>query len=213
MLAASIRRQSQEVLSTAMMQSQERSCIDKEWALPILGIVGSMSLIVAIGILLGHFNNKPVFDWHGVTLNAIVSILTTILKALLAFTLDECLGQAKWIWFSRQQQPLNDLNLIDQASRGPLGCCKILRRSIARSFISIGAITVVLSTAMDPFFQLTIGKRGDVSYGESSNAKISYAKRYSKGSFYTVAATVSKDLPVSFFFLISFTDLPVSRCT
>lgn len=182
-----------------MMQNQKRYFIDKEWTMPILAIVGSMSLTVTITILLTYYNNKPVFDWHGVTLNAVVSTMTTISKAMLAFVLDECLGQAKWIWLSRQRQPLNDLNLIDQASRGPLGCCKILHRPIARSFISIGAITIILSTAMDPLIQLTIGKSGDVIYGESSDAQISYAKRYSKGYFEHVAATKSKELPVIFF--------------
>lgn len=198
MLLAPIQRQFQEELSTTIMQNQKRIFIDKEWKLPILAMFISMLLTGAIGGLLAHYNKRPVFDWHGVTLNAIVSILATISKALLAFTLDECLGQAKWIWFSRQRQPLNDLNLIDEASRGPLGCCKILRRSIARSFISIGAITVILSTAMDPFFQLTIGKRGDLRYEESSNAQISYAKRYSKGSFYTIAAESRKELHIIF---------------
>ena len=182
-----------------MMQNRKGHFIDKEWTMPILGIVGSTSLTVTITILLTYYNKKPVFDWHGVTLNAIVSTMTTISKAMLAFVLDECLGQAKWIWLSRQRQLLNDLNVIDQASRGPLGCCKILRRSIARSFISIGAITIILSTAMDPLIQLTIGKRGDVIYGESSGAQVSYAKRYSKGSFETVAATASRELPIIFF--------------
>lgn len=166
--------------------------------MPILGIFMSMLVTGAIGGLLAHYHKKPVFDWHGVTLNAIVSTLATISKALLVFTLDECLGQAKWIWLSQKQQPLNDLNLIDQASRGPLGCCEILRSSIARSFITMGAITIILSTAMDPFFQLSIGKKGDVKYEESSNAQISYAKRYSKGSFDTVAATIGKELPIIF---------------
>lgn len=179
-----------------MMQNPKGNFIGKEWTMPILAIAGSMSLTIATGSVLAHYNNKPVFDWHGVTLNAIVSIVTTISEAMLAFALYECLGQAKWIWLSRQGQPLNDLNLIDQASRGPLGCCKILRRSIARSFISIGAITIILSTGMDPFFQLAIGKRGDVIYRESSNAQISYAKRYSKGLFTIVAATESKKLLV-----------------
>ena len=97
MLAASIHRQFQVVISTAMMQNQKGKWIDKEWTMPILAIVGSMSLTVAIGIVLAHYNNQSVFDWHGVTLNAIVSVMNTISKAMLAFTLDECLGQAKWI--------------------------------------------------------------------------------------------------------------------
>lgn len=155
--------------------------------------------MIAIGILLAHYNNQPVFDWHGVTLNAMVAVLSTMSKAMLAFTLSESLGQAKWIWFSWQQRTLNDVNLIDTGSRGPLGCFKILGHPVARSFISMGAIITILSAAIDPFVQLTIGKRDVVKYENKSNVQISYGKRYSKGSFTNIAATVSKILARVFF--------------
>ena len=193
-----------------MMQNQKGHFIDKEWTMPILGIVGSTSLTVTITILLTYYNNKPVFDWHGVRLNAIVSIMTTISKALLAFVLDECLGQAKWIWLSRQRQPLNDLNVIDQASRGPLGCCKILRRSIARSFISIGAITIILSTAMDPLIQLTIGKRGDVIYEKARMPKSLTQSDIARDLSKPWLLQQVRNYLLSFF-SFSFTDPPISQ--
>ncbi len=150
-----------------------------------------MISIAVIGILLACYNNKPVLDWKGVTLNAIVSLLSTMSSALLAFTVSESLGQAKWVWLSWQQRPLNDLNLIDQGSRGPLGSFKILTKPVARSFISMGAIIVILSAASDPFVQLTLGKKEDVQFTLDPSVQIAHAKRYSKGSFTTVHATQS----------------------
>ena len=181
-----------------MEQNEMRSLIDDTWIMPILAIVGSIFSTVAISILLAHYNDQPVFDWNGVTLNAMVAVLSTISKALLAFTLSECLGQAKWIWFSWQQRTLNDVNLIDQGSRGPLGCFKILGQPAARSFIGMGAIIIILSAAIDPFVQLTIGKRDMVRYENNLNVQISCAKRYSMGSFNRVAATSSKELATVF---------------
>lgn len=152
------------------------------WILQALAVCGSMLLLGVLVALLIYFDNKPVFDWNGITLNAIMALVATILKALVAFTVSECLGQAKWIWFSRQQRPVRDLARIDEASRGPLGSVKILWTPVARSFVSFGAMIVILSTAMDPFVQLTVGKSNMVIYANDSSAQISYARRYSKNS-------------------------------
>lgn len=181
-----------------MKHNQKGSLIDDTWIMSIMAIVGSILSTAAIGILLAHYNNQPVFDWNGMTLNAMISILSTISNAMLAFTLSESLGQAKWIWISWQQRTLNDVNLIDKGSRGPLGCFKILRQPVARSFISMGAIIIILSAAIDPFVQLTIGKRDVVKYEDNSTVQISYAKRYSKGLFTSISATASKELATVF---------------
>lgn len=163
------------------MKTNEKSRMDGTWLFPILAISGSALSMTAIGILLAHFNGQPIFDWNGVTLNAIIAVFSVMSKAMLAYTLSECLGQAKWIWFSSRSRPLNDIDLIDSASRGPLGSFQILTRSAAaRSFISMGAIIVILSTVMDPFIQLTIGQENTVAFGNNSNVQIAYANRFSK---------------------------------
>lgn len=157
-------------------------CFVKAWFLSLLAIFASASSMAAIGTLLWHYDDKPIIDRNGITLNVIVSAFSTLSKAALAHVLSECMGQAKWIWFSRQQQRLYDLNLLDEGSRGPLGSIKVLRHSTARSFISIGAIVIVLSTIIDPFVQATVGKRGSIRYEDSPKVQIAYAERYSKGS-------------------------------
>ena len=148
--------------------------------LHILAILGSALSMIAIGILLAHFNNRPIFDWNGVTLNAIIAVFSVMFKAMLAYTLSQCLGQAKWIWFSSRSRPLNDIDLIDNASRGPLGSLQILTHPVARSFISMGAIIVVLSAVIDPFIQLTIGQKDRVVFENSSSVQVAYANRFSK---------------------------------
>ncbi len=170
--------------------------MDDKWVLHILAILGSGLSMVAIGILLAHYNNQPIFDWNGVTLNAIIAVFSAMSKAMLAFTLSECLGQAKWIWFSWQQRPLSDLDLIEAGSRGPLGSFRILgRQPVACSFISMGAIIVILSAAIDPFVQLTVGKTYILKFENNSNVFIAYAERYNKGLFTQIAATSKKNSP------------------
>lgn len=161
-------------------QNEEKSHMNRTWLLLILAISGSALSMMAIGILLVHYHDQPIFDWNGLTLNAIVAVFSAISKAMLAYALSECLGQAKWIWFSSHQRPLSDINLIDSGSRGPLGSFQILTRPVARSFISMGAIIVILSAIMDPFVQLTIGKKDGVRFENSTFVQIAYAKRYNK---------------------------------
>lgn len=153
------------------------------WLLQILAVFGSMLLT---GVLIGlsaRFNHTPILEWNGISLNAVVAIIVTVLKGLIAFTTSDCLGQAKWIWLSWQQRSLNDFALIDQSSRGFLGSLKMLCQPIFRSFISFGAILIILSVFMDSFVQLAVGKTNAMIYKNDASARIPYATRYSKGSF------------------------------
>lgn len=59
----------------------------------------------------------------------------------------------------------------------------------------MGAIIVILSAAIDPFVQLTVGKRDILKFENNSNVQIAYAERYSMGSLNTIAATLSKKTP------------------
>ena len=133
----------QRTAMTRMKQTQKGSRMDSARLLLILAILGSVLSMLAISILLMHYHEKPIFDWNGLTFNAIIAVLSVISKAMLAYALSESLGQAKWIWFSLQERPLNDIDLIDIGSRGPLGSIRILmQQPTARSFISLGAISL-----------------------------------------------------------------------
>ena len=171
---------SQRTVMVIMKHNPKGSRVDGAWLLLILSILGSGLSMLGIGILLVHYHEKPIFDWNGLTLNAIIAVFSAMSKAMLAYALSESLGQSRWIWFSSQQRPLSDIDLIDSGSRGPLGSFQILTQPVARSFISIGAIVVILSITMDPFVQLTVGTMDDVKFENNTNVQISYAKRYSK---------------------------------
>lgn len=161
-------------------QTDKKHRTDRTWLLIVLALLGSALSMGAIGILLVYFNNRPIFDWNGVTLNSIIAVFSAIFKAMLAYTLSECLGQAKWIWFSSQQRSLSDIDLIDSVSRGPLGGFKIMTEPAARTFIGMGAIMVILSTTTDFFIQLTIGQKGGLEFANNTNVQIAYAKRYNR---------------------------------
>lgn len=99
------------------------------WVAETAGILASASLLVALVILLAVYDDKAVFEWKGVTLNAIVSVLSTASKASLLYTTSELLSQWKWIVFNATRHPLIDFHRIDATRRGPLGSSEIIWRS------------------------------------------------------------------------------------
>ena len=157
--------------------------LEDTWLLQGLSVLGSIVLTSVLVVLLARFDNTPILEWNGISLNAVVALIATMLKGLVALTVSDCLGQAKWIWFSRQRRSLSDFVIIDQGSRGPLESVKLLRKPVARSFIDFDAILIILSVPMDSFVQLTVGKTNAVIYKNDSLTQISYARRYSKGTF------------------------------
>ena len=109
--------------------SSKTFAVTDTWFLEVFSLLGSFLSLVSMILLLACYNNRPVFYWHGVTLNAVVSVLATVSKAWLMLPLSESISQWKWILFSRRREPLINLDAIDSASRGPLGSVQLLWRT------------------------------------------------------------------------------------
>lgn len=123
------------------------------WFWEAVSAIFSLLCLTAIFVILAVYNNSPSPRLpHGVTLNAIVSILATGSKASLIFVTSESIGQLKWIWF-RTKRTLVDMQTFDNASRGPWGCLILLYRHKGCSLVSLGAIITILALAFDPFMQ------------------------------------------------------------
>jgi hypothetical protein len=63
--------------------------------------------------LLVRFDNHPTFDWHRITLNAVVSILSTASKGWLLLAIGETISQWKWIMFSKMKHQLIQFEVVD----------------------------------------------------------------------------------------------------
>lgn len=96
------------------------------WMPELSALGGSLLAFAGMVALLSVFDDRPIFDWYGVTLNTLVSILSAAIKAALIFAISECISQWKWILFSRDERLLIDFERIDSASRGPLGGINVL---------------------------------------------------------------------------------------
>jgi hypothetical protein len=113
--------------------------------------------LVAIGTILWAYDKHPSPQMKfGLTLNAIVSTLSTASKAGLVFSVASCISQLKWCWMQRQSRPLSDPQAFDDASRGFTGAVSILFTHNIQSMASLGAIITILAVAIGPFVQQLI---------------------------------------------------------
>ena len=100
---------------------------DQIWPWELMGLVISTAALLAIIVVVSTHHGKPPPAFPlGVTINAIVAVFSTIVKTSMLYCAAEAISQSKWIWF-RQDRDLVDLELYDQASRGPWGALNMLR--------------------------------------------------------------------------------------
>lgn len=74
------------------------------------------------------------------------------------FSISAAMGQAKWDWINEQPRPLRDLELLDEASRGPLGSFEILCHRTVLSINTLGSAATLLNLAVAPFVQQLIDR-------------------------------------------------------
>ncbi|OJJ98496.1 hypothetical protein ASPACDRAFT_1857753 [Aspergillus aculeatus ATCC 16872] len=125
-----------------------------DWILEAVALIVSAGSIVAIAAILNHYDGQQQPDWPRVSLNSVISWLSTIASAGLMFALTNSLGQLKWVWFARQKKRLSDLKPFDSASRGGvMGSLELLWLLRGRHFAVLGSLTVILAIGFDPFIQ------------------------------------------------------------
>ncbi|KXH33375.1 hypothetical protein CSIM01_03289 [Colletotrichum simmondsii] len=155
------------------------------WGQQIWAFLGAAAALITMVVLLGRFNNRPIFNEKGVTLNAIISILSVTVKAAVAFILSECIAQWKWILYAREERLLIDFDRLDGAARGPMGSLRVLLKTKGAFIVRFGAVLTLIAVALDPFAQQLLQLREDVVYEKSNNdtmALISRSKLYSLGT-------------------------------
>ncbi|CAG8900297.1 unnamed protein product [Penicillium egyptiacum] len=119
----------------------------------VLTMTLSSGLLVAIVVILTQYDDRPQPAWRLVSLNSVISWLSTISKACVLSSISEGIGQLKWVWFTRKSRPLVDLGAFDVASRGVYGCAGLVWKLRARHFAVLSSLAVILAIAFDPFVQ------------------------------------------------------------
>jgi hypothetical protein len=65
----------------------------------------SMCCLVAIAVIVRHYDGKPLPQWRGgVTLNTVISVLSTIARSGMIFVVSATIGQLKWCWLGQTRR-------------------------------------------------------------------------------------------------------------
>lgn len=145
-------------------------------------MTGAIASFAAIIFILGMYDNRLLSSWpHDVQINTVLSALATLLKGSMLVSVCACLGQLKWTWYADRGQPLQDFQIFDGASRGPLGAAQLLYRLKFCHTASIGSLVVLMTLASDAFIQQS------VSYPlrqlpQSTHATVPFAQAYNQVS-------------------------------
>lgn len=80
------------------VQRKRKREVLSEWWQEILSAISSVLCTVAIVAIFYYVDGKPLADWTvPVSLNVVISILSTAVKAGLILPVAECISQLKWI--------------------------------------------------------------------------------------------------------------------
>ncbi|KAK6814647.1 hypothetical protein RU639_009324 [Aspergillus parasiticus] len=144
----------------------------------ILGLTLSLAILIAIVVILRTYDGQQQPTWRGVSLNTVLSWLSTVAKGCIAFPLSSGLSQLKWVWFAKRARPLSDLRVFDNASRGVYGSLELVLALRMRHFAVVGAIAVVLAVGFDPFVQNLVHYSSDLVVDTSRVSRLANATYY-----------------------------------
>lgn len=162
------------------------------WALETAGLVVSICAACAAVVVLSLYNGRPLQEWrYGLSINTVVSFLGIISKSSLGLVIEGCLGQLKWIWYSRprNRHALLDFKTFDDASRGPYGAAQLLLTLREANIGLIGAFVMLCALVYEPFIQQTISTPLLPSY-LSTNSSLPIATSYAAYGFGGATQTV-----------------------
>lgn len=124
-----------------------------------MSIIAGLGCVAAVITILVKMHDCPLSDWtFFISLNATVALLITASKAGAMFSIGSCFSQSKWLHYRNSTRKLEDLDLFEEASRGPLGALVMLFTSWIwiKLLLLIGSIATVLALGVDTFGQLLV---------------------------------------------------------
>lgn len=123
------------------------------WSWELFTMMSSLACMAAIVAILVTTKDRPADEWNFYfSISATLALLGMIAKSTAAIGVGACISQYKWLYFKRAPRKLTDLDLLEEASRGPLGSLILLARR-PMGLASIGAIVTLLALALEVFVQ------------------------------------------------------------
>ncbi|KAL1855724.1 hypothetical protein Daus18300_011007 [Diaporthe australafricana] len=175
------------------------------WWEEIVSIIASIGCMVAVVAILKMMQDKPTDHWtffasqHShilpdenpradwkyhifqVSLNAMIAVFITAAKSTAMLSVAACIGQSKWVFLSSKSRKLSDIDIIEEAARGPLGSIAMLAR-VPWGVATLGAFVTVLALGIDTFAQQVISTEAVTDWVDDGTASFGLARDYFGGA-------------------------------
>ncbi|KAI3316630.1 hypothetical protein HD806DRAFT_552157 [Xylariaceae sp. AK1471] len=154
------------------------------WWWEIFAAIISLFGVLLIVALLFKIDKTPLNSWLlPIQPNSLLSVLTTASKTFLLVPVTSCISQLKWRHFSLGPRPLNQLQLFDDASRGPWGSAVMMFKLIFQgrlwATVAFGlAFSNIFALGIDPSAQQIISFRVKEMKSASNQVLASRAGAY-----------------------------------
>jgi hypothetical protein len=155
------------------------------WWWELLAMMLSLISAALLIPVLVRVDGLAVEDWpYAILPNTLLSILTNVTKTAMMVPVAACLSQMKWDHFHYRANPLDHLQLYDDASRGPWGSLMLLITGRAKVLSAWAfAIVTLVALGIDPSTQQTIETRTKHAEMTNVTALIGVAQNYSSKAF------------------------------
>lgn len=128
-----------------------------DWQWEFGASIFSLGCFAAIVGVLARNDTRSLASWNfvfGITLNTLVAVLSTLSRTALLVPVASCISQLKWIHLVAAPRPLREVQVFDDASRGPWGSLELIWKLHARTKLATwGSIITIMTLAMGPFTQ------------------------------------------------------------
>ncbi|KAH0425195.1 hypothetical protein CcaCcLH18_11129 [Colletotrichum camelliae] len=165
-----------------------------EWGLEIVTSIGSLAILAVVAYIFSDVDGKPLSAWTlPISLNALISVLTTTASAAIMHGVSAFISQLKWLHFKNGPQKLEHLEKFDGASRGPWGSLKFLV-SMKLNLATIGALITIVRLGLSPLAQqvVKIDERS-VNSTIDENVTFGFAHAYNRGVIFADLRGIPQD--------------------
>lgn len=152
-----------------------------EWLLEILTSIISLIILAGIAYIFWKVDGRPLSAWTlPISLNALISVMTTACSAALMHGVSEFISQLKWLHFKSGRQKLKNFEKFDGASRGPWGSLKFLA-SVKWNLATIGAFVTIARLGFAPLAQQVVKIDERFIVTKDDSVTFGYAHMYDRG--------------------------------
>jgi hypothetical protein len=116
-------------LSNPLSKPTKFSVCDWQWE--FAAAIFSLSTLAALFSVLVSYDSKSLSSWNhvfGITFNNLITILSTLSRTALMVPVASCMSQLKWIHLVGAPVSLRNVQIFEDASRGPWGSLELIWR-------------------------------------------------------------------------------------